>query len=123
VELREEMVNQLRLAELTELYQDALDAEILGGLSIIELLNELRGFSNCAFETCNYAATVSNKVADYTEKLALSDTGSTFTQNINSLLGTYAEKNAYLETKIDGLITLIDTGTPPNVARDEIMLF
>lgn len=122
-ELRSEMVTQLRLAELTELYQDALDAEILNGMSIIELLDELRGFSNCAFETCNYAATVSNKVADYIEKLALSDDGSTFNQNVNSLLGTYAEKNAELEDKIDDLIDLIDNGEPPNVPRDKIMIF
>lgn len=121
--LRDEMEDQLRLSELTAMYQAALDEEILNGSSIIELLDDLRGFSNCAFETCNYAATVSNKVDDYAEKLALADVGGTFVLSINSLLDGYNEKNDALNTKIDEIIALLDTGRPPTVSRDQIMFF
>ena len=84
VTLSDRLENALRLTEMIEAYQDILDSS-----GIIDLLNYLRAFLNCAFSSCNYAESANNALNNYMEKLALSDNGSTFTQYLNSLLDGY----------------------------------
>lgn len=123
IALRSMMEDQLRLNELVALYETALTENILGNYSIIELIDILRKFLNCAFYTCDWASTASNKIADYTKKLALSDNGTTFSQNISSLLTNYYDLNDEINTKIDEIVLMIDNRRTKGIRKDETMIF
>lgn len=123
VVLADFLEDQLRLDELIDLYEDALNADILGNFSIIDLLNVLRKFLNCAFYTCNWAATSSNRIADYMQKLALSDNGTTFNQNIASLLSNYYTLSGEIDDKISEIILMIDNRRAKGIRKDETMIF
>lgn len=117
VELSNELVNQLRLNELKETYLDVLEDS-----GILNLLNELKKFRNCGFATCDFATTVNNKLDDYASKLVLSETDSSWTENVDSLLDNYNYLSTEIENKIDELISLIDSrNVTRGIRKDETM--
>lgn len=123
VELKERLDDELRLDEIRATYIEILNTDIYGDKNIIELLDDLRVFLNCAFGICNFAESSNNALNNYMEKLVLSDTGTTFTENIDSLLTDYNLLNDEIEDKIDELISLIDNrNLSRGINRDEIMV-
>lgn len=118
VDLRDRLEDNLRLDEIEERY-----LEILEDSGIFAMLNDLRKYLNCGFAICNFAATANNKIADYVEKLSLSDTGSSWDVDLSSLLESYEELNIEIEDKIDSLIEIIDNeGFDRNIPRSNVML-
>ncbi len=119
VELFDELENQLRLDELKERY-----LEILENSGIFGLLNELKKFRNCYFGICDWAATSTNKLEEYAEKLTISetDTSAGWTENVDSLLDDYESIQTEIEDKINELIDLIDNRNPiRGIPKDETM--
>ena len=100
-----------------------MNADLVGNYSIIDLLNQMRDFANCYFETCNWAATSSNKVADYMEKLSLADSGSTFVFYTDTLLTNYTKYDNEITDQINEIIIVIDSGRSPGILKNSVMKF
>lgn len=117
ISLSNELNNQLRLDEMKENY-----LEILEDSGIIPLLNDLKRFLNCNFAICDWANTANNKLDEYAEKLVIVTSGSSWTEDVDSLLDNYNSLHTEIEDKIDELINLIDNRNPiRGIRKDETM--
>lgn len=106
--LRTKLEDELRLDEIKATYIDILNTDIYGTKSILELLDDLRTFLNCGFGICDFAASSNNAINNYMRKLTLKDNGSTFENDVDSLLTDYETLNDEMTDKIDELLHLID---------------
>ncbi len=119
--LGDDFIAALRLDELRDRYNS-----VLVNSGIFSLLNNLIKYLQCNFSVCLWADTASNKLVDYENKLAITQTNvsaSGWGENIDSLLDSYYEKETEIEDKIEQLIEIIDSRIiQRNIGRDEIML-
>lgn len=118
ITLRDSLDDNLRLTEMQDRYLAILESS-----GIFVMLDDLRKYLRCGFSICNYAATASNKLADYMDKLALRDTGTSWDIDLGSLLDKYNDVSDEITNKIDQLIEIIDNrGFDRNIPRDQVMI-
>lgn len=120
VALRNRLFNELRLNQILAAYEKILESS-----GIINLLNKLKEYINCAFEICDFASTATNKIEDISSKLYVFNTaGANWDVDLTGILGAYDKKDAEIKARIDSLINKIDTKdihSTIRIKKDQIM--
>lgn len=123
-DLRDQVTDALNIDSYIDQYEELLRTPIIGiGKSVLELIDDLDKFAQCAFGVCNFIYTASNKKSEIAEKLYIEKSGSDWVVNLKELTYEMDMLGEILLNKIDELSAFANKSKdkPNGVSSNDVM--